>query len=125
MSDKVCVVCKQDVSNKPRRKDPAGNYICEDCAKAAAAKKQTAPQAPKAAPSKPSPAASAPASEGLGDDFWNSTMQPTGGASACPGCGAMMPGGSKLCTRCGFDLVAGRAHKTQFRVEKPKKDRTS
>ncbi len=117
MSDKICVVCKQDVSNKPRRKDQAGKYICEDCAKKVAATKAATPA--------PKPAANAPASEGLSDDFWNSKMQPTGGAAACPGCGTMMPGGAKLCTRCGYDLATGKPHRTHFSVEKDKKSRSS
>lgn len=120
MSDKICAVCKQDVSNKPRRKDQAGKYICEDCAKKAAAAKASAPtpdstgeRAPKA-----SPARSAAPSEGVSDEFWNSTMQPTGGAQTCPGCGTMMPGGAKICTRCGFDTVSGKAVRTRVSIEK-------
>lgn len=117
MSDKTCQVCKQDVSNKPRRKDPAGKYICEECAKKVAAAKAGVPQPAPKAPAR------APASEGLSDDFWNSKMQPTGGAAACPGCGTMMPGGAKLCTRCGYDLATGKPHRTQFSVEKVKKEK--
>ena len=126
LSDKICVVCKQDVSNKPRRKDPTGKYICEDCAKKAAAAKTAGPDAKPGAPSPTTKAlAKAPASDGLGDDFWNSKMQPAGGAAACPGCGTMMPGGAKLCTRCGHDLVTGKPHRTHFSVEKDKKSRSS
>lgn len=128
LSDKICVACKQDVSNKPRRKDPAGKYICEDCAKKAAAAKAAGPTGSPGATqtaAKSSAPAKAPASEGLSDDFWNSKMQPTGGAAACPGCGTMMPGGSKLCTRCGYDLVTGKPHKTRFSVEKDKRKRSS
>ncbi|MCC6230158.1 MAG: hypothetical protein IT432_13150 [Phycisphaerales bacterium] len=124
MSDKICVVCKQDVSNKPRRKDPAGKYICEDCAKKTAAAKPAVPKPGSPTPKTSAPAKS-PAGDGLSDDFWNSKMQPAGGAAACPGCGTMMPGGSKLCTRCGFDLVTGKPHRTQFSVEKEKKNRSS
>lgn len=124
MSDKICVLCKQDISNKPRRKDPAGKYICEDCAKKVAEAKAAAPKAGAPQPA-PKATAKASASEGLSDDFWNSKMQPTGGAAACPGCGTMMPGGAKLCTRCGYDLATGKPHRTHFSVEKDKKSRSS
>jgi hypothetical protein len=125
LSEKTCVVCKQDASNKPRRKDPTGKYICEECAKKAAAAKdpKNAGAQPTAGPGRAKPPAQAPASEGLGDDFWNSKMQPTGGAAACPGCGTMMPGGAKICTRCGYDLATGKPHRTHFSVEKEKKNR--
>ncbi|MCC6970153.1 MAG: hypothetical protein IT434_08010 [Phycisphaerales bacterium] len=116
MSDKICVVCKQDVSNKPRRKDPAGKYICEDCAKKAAAPASKASDA-QSTPTK-APAQPAPANEGVSDDFWNSKMQPIGGAQTCPGCGTMMPGGAKICTRCGFDTGTGKAVRTRVTVEK-------
>ncbi len=56
---KVCVVCKQDVSKKPRVKDPQGRYLCEACYAETEAK-QRAPSALKAVskPAQPSPSAS-------------------------------------------------------------------
>lgn len=45
---KVCVKCNQDVSKKPRVKDPQGRYLCEPCFAAT-----------QAAPSKPAPAPAA------------------------------------------------------------------
>ncbi len=44
---KVCVLCKQDVSKKPRVKDPQGRYLCEPCFKQAEAR-SAAPKAPQA-----------------------------------------------------------------------------
>lgn len=39
---KICVVCKQDCSKKPRIKDPQGRYTCQACADKRAAKQQVA-----------------------------------------------------------------------------------
>jgi hypothetical protein len=39
---KVCVVCKQDCSKRPRIKDPQGRYTCQACADKLAAKQQVA-----------------------------------------------------------------------------------
>lgn len=53
---KVCVKCNQDVSKKPRVKDPQGRYLCEPCF--------AATQAAPAKPAAPAPAAqSKPASK--------------------------------------------------------------
>lgn len=38
---KVCVVCKQDCSKRPRIKDPQGRYTCQACADKLAAKQPT------------------------------------------------------------------------------------
>jgi rubrerythrin len=48
---KVCVLCKQDVSKKPRVKDPQGRYLCEPCFE----KSQKATPKPAAAAPKPAP----------------------------------------------------------------------
>lgn len=37
---KVCVVCKQDCSKRPRIKDPQGRYTCQTCADKIEAKRQ-------------------------------------------------------------------------------------
>ncbi|HEX2837116.1 MAG TPA: hypothetical protein VHN77_03205 [Phycisphaerales bacterium] len=54
---KVCVNCNQDVSKKPRVKDPQGRYLCEPCFAAT----QAAPAKPAASP--PQRAAAQPASK--------------------------------------------------------------
>lgn len=72
---KVCVVCKQDVSKKPRVKDPHGRYLCEACYAQSEAK-QKAPAAPKpdvktapAAPQSAKPAKPAAADDPVFDSI--------------------------------------------------------
>ena len=58
---------------------------------------------------------------GLPDSFWDSPMQPSGGAKVCPGCQTTLPAGSVLCTHCGMNLETGKAIKTRVSVEKKPK----
>lgn len=113
---KICEVCKQDVSSKPRVKDAQGRYLCKECAQKLAAKKTAKAGEPgTGARGRPGSAGATGAAIGtLGDDFWKSSMQPGQGATMCPGCSNILAGGSVLCTRCGFDLVKGKVLKTQI-----------
>ncbi|MFO0831142.1 MAG: hypothetical protein U0637_04765 [Phycisphaerales bacterium] len=56
---KVCVVCKQDVSKRPRVKDAQGRYVCETCMVARAQRRAPAPR-----PSEQAGAPAARASDG-------------------------------------------------------------
>lgn len=118
--EKLCMACKADVSDKPRVKDSQGRYMCKPCA--AKAQAQTKPAAaPKSVPKPAQPvkveAQAAP------DTFWDSPMQPTGGAKDCPECQNLLPAGSVLCTRCGYNLNEGRALKTRVTREKAVKEK--
>lgn len=50
---KVCIVCRQDCSNRPRNKDEQGRYTCQDCAKKMATAGASRGGSASAAPSRP------------------------------------------------------------------------
>ncbi len=120
-SGKTCVVCGQDVSGKPRVKDAAGKYMCagecqQKAAAAAKARQDARPAAPGAAAQAKPPMAPGGLLGQLIDD------SPMLKSAKCESCGSAMPGGSVICTRCGFNTQTGKALKTAVIVEKEKKE---
>jgi RNA polymerase subunit RPABC4/transcription elongation factor Spt4 len=129
---KTCVVCGKDVSGQPRVKDAAGHYMCAgECQQKAIA----AAKARKDAAAQPKPAPPAPLGPTLAKKPASSEPLPPGGllgqliddspmlkSAKCESCGSAMPGGSVICTRCGFNTQTGKALKTAVIVEKEKKE---
>jgi hypothetical protein len=113
---KVCVVCKQDCSQKPRLKDPQGRYTCQACADAleARARLKVRPvplEAPAPAPV-PAPLPDEPdLGYALAEEVKaaGSIAQDT---ASCMGCGVLMAPGALICTRCGYDTRTGAPMKT-------------
>jgi hypothetical protein len=115
---KVCIRCKQDCSNRPRTKDPQGNYTCKECFDQLAAASKVAPN--KAA-AKPAPRAATPvaAAADIYDDeagFMASLLDDNSsaqnmqtGAVACPNCGGGMATGAMVCITCGYNKATGQA----------------
>ncbi|GJQ30723.1 MAG: hypothetical protein HBSAPP03_26070 [Phycisphaerae bacterium] len=116
---KVCSVCGIDVSNRPRVKDAAGRYMCQDCLQKAKAARgaQTAP--------KPKPPATTTASPTGEDD--NSFLLSLGGKDSvaskgvqlCPECGRAMDHGAVVCVGCGYNTSTGK--RLQVKVQKAEK----
>lgn len=102
---KICVVCKQDCSKKPRTKDSAGHYTCAECAKKASAPAKTSAPKPAARPA-------AAAVGGDDDAIMGALLADVSVASAnrCENCGTAMEKDALLCVRCGFDSRTGRVH---------------
>lgn len=107
---KICIVCGQDCSDRPRVKDAAGRYCCKACEAARAAAR--APSVAVPAP------ASAPAEEGDAYD-----LMPEGllgdGPAPCPECGQPILAGSVVCLHCGFDTQKGFKHQVGTGVDDP------
>jgi hypothetical protein len=97
---KVCQVCKQDCSARPRQKDAQGRYTCKECLDKAAARRAS-PKAQSAAPEVDPGLAAALA----GVD--QAAMTP------CSNCGILLKPDAVLCTACGFDISKGRATRTR------------
>lgn len=47
---KICVVCREDCSNKPRTKDNKGRYFCKSCFEQAMSRQQSTAKSPGATP---------------------------------------------------------------------------
>ncbi|USN98279.1 MAG: hypothetical protein H6810_08830 [Phycisphaeraceae bacterium] len=98
---KVCVICGQDCSGKPRIKDAYGHYACKACVEAKEG------HAHHAAPAEPEPAAD----DGFGlGDFYEEpqTMEAPVATMMCPGCGSPVEAEAVVCTRCGINVKTGK-----------------
>ncbi|MDX2131951.1 MAG: hypothetical protein SFY69_07865 [Planctomycetota bacterium] len=116
---KTCSVCGIDVSGKPRVKDSAGRYLCQDCVAKAKAARGAQTAKPPAPPARPGAAA-----PGADDD--NTFLLNIGGKSSvaekgttpCPECGRPLVDGTVVCVGCGFNTKTNK--RTQVKVEKAK-----
>lgn len=95
---KICIRCQNDCSNRPRTKDAAGRYTCQDCVNAA-----LAAAAPKSSTRDPGDTP---------DEGMNPLpLEPAGPApkppKACPSCGRRMSDDASVCANCGFNEKEG------------------
>jgi hypothetical protein len=97
-SGKICIVCGQDCSHKPRSKDRQGRYTCDDCStrrKADSARNHAAP----------APAAADEIIPFLEED---SAPSRSAAGSPCPHCARPMMADAIICMGCGFNRSTGR-----------------
>ena len=125
---KVCVICKEDCSARPRVRDERGRYACRACLKANSEAKSKAKQ-PAAAPAAVSVAASG------NDDLLDQGFDDAGGGfslesaysgheapaaptgAPCPACSAPVAEGSVVCLACGTNVQSGKKMATKVRKE--------
>lgn len=86
---KICFLCHQDCSDRPRVKDSRGRYLCKACDEARAGR----------------PGAVAPADGFI--PLEEAPPEPAARPALCPGCG--QPMGGDICVHCGYDHRAGPA----------------
>ena len=109
--EKICVICRDDCSNRPRTKDSKGRYYCKPCyeralkhyreKKAAAARRQ-----------RHHPAAEVRADLiGLDNDgpAAGQPVQAPAPGAVCPSCDRPLPSDSKICVECGINVETGRS----------------
>ncbi len=124
--EKICVICHEDCSGKPRTKDRHGRYYCAAChEKAIRAQREQRPEARRP----PTPAAEDPAPAlGMIDPDMMAELAaeapelaPIPAASAasfdCPGCDQPLPLGTKICVNCGINVDTGRSIVTSRRLD--------
>jgi hypothetical protein len=121
---KICIVCGEDCSGKPRTKDLKGNYTCRACFDSAKARAEVA--RPRAAVA-PAARAGAGAFEAAPDD--NAVLAAllhgeSAGGEACPSCGVVLPVGGEVCLHCGYSTARGKQMKT-VAVRAPRERRAS
>lgn len=119
---KICGLCGQDCSDRPRTKDKSGKYFCKGCYDHAASQRAVravAPQPPVQAPaSRPSPkpqakpAASEPEDQyGLLGALLDEQQAAPPAASAarlCAACHTPLAPSAVICTHCGFNTASGQ-----------------
>ena len=105
---KICIVCGEDCSTRPRVKNPQGEYACRTCADTAAA---------RGVVSGPSP--SGGGEDDLLADLIGDAVDHMG--DVCPTCGVVLPQDAVICTHCGLNIQAGKQIKTRITADKPPK----
>jgi hypothetical protein len=112
--EKICVLCNQDVSGKPRTKDKNGQYACRECLDARAARM------PATEIAAPPPKRTAPSDD---DNLMASLVSDAtkDQGDPCPQCGVVMKKDATLCTRCGYSAATGKMAHT--RVEASPRER--
>lgn len=119
MPAKICAICGEDCSSKPRTKDAAGHYYCRECHEAALRKRRAAARpTPRPEP----PPSIAPPDDGDAYGILGALVeeaQAEAGVIHCPGCGAEMPAGAVICTNCGLNMHTGRALEAAVPVVAP------
>ncbi len=130
VSAKICRLCGQDCSDRPRIRDPKGRYYCRECYVVKArelelqrrARDEQAPHTD--APQRVDPANVPGADPGwsavgdsLGDSGMHADAAAPSGLLACPGCGATLGADAVVCVECGYNTRTG--HKLQTARRKP------
>src|SRR5207249_2227202 len=121
---KICGLCHQDCSARPRTKDAAGQYYCKDCYDKARQERATQAATParpvraavtkeRILPAAPRYKETPPAEDfGLIDDLAmlesSAAVVETPAAETCGGCGAVVAPGTVICTACGFNRQTGK-----------------
>jgi membrane associated rhomboid family serine protease len=111
---KICAICGEDCSTRPRVKDPKGRYFCRSCYERAMRRRQAV-----GSPRPPEPvdifdaiqrSEGAEADEGAAPRFDISTAPGLAfGGYRCPGCDAELPIGTVICVKCGIHVGTGRS----------------
>lgn len=115
---KICGICAEDCSERPRIKDRKGRYFCKACVAERTAARATGAGVIAAAP-QAEPAQNAQFELDDGGAFELDDAEPGARplpidmlshakpAAQCPGCARTMPPGARICVSCGYDMEKG------------------
>lgn len=126
--DKICGICHQDCSDRPRVKDQRGRYFCKACAAAHAGRAAPAP-APASQPVAQADTQPDEHPYALDDADPGSSPLPielldhVERSTPCPACMHSMPPGAKVCVACGYHVEKGIQSSTQIEKTKTKRGR--
>lgn len=110
---KICVRCRRDCSTRPRLKDAAGRYICQECLDREQAAKAAAGPPPGGAPEPAEPEIIPLEGEATGI-----AVAGAAGARECPNCTMFLSAGAVICSRCGFNTSTGKVFGTDTRASR-------
>jgi hypothetical protein len=97
---KICAICGEDCSSRPRTRDPKGRYFCSACYREASAKGRS----PGDSDDTTSLTSTGTAELALIDDAIGQASDTT----PCRGCGAPRDADAVVCTQCGLNVQTGR-----------------
>ncbi len=109
---KICGICGEDCSDRPRVKDRHGRYYCKGCASERARTHDDA--APGVAAGAAGGAVGAAAAAALPDDPDTFELDNTEPTRNCPMCFRSMPRDAKICVSCGYDPAKGIQSSTKI-----------
>lgn len=95
---KICRICGEDCSDRPRIKDPQGRYYCKTCHEQAK-RNRTPHQIPPPQPDEPG---------GLLAELIDDLSPPPVSMQSCAYCGQPMTGDAIICLSCGYNAQTGR-----------------
>ncbi|MEZ6242959.1 MAG: hypothetical protein R3B57_07945 [Phycisphaerales bacterium] len=99
---RICRICGQDCSDRPRVKDAKGRYYCRACAESVAARKKTAPPPP------PDPEPLDLSLDEPDDIAIEPEVEPPRRAAGlCPFCARPLAPDTGRCPGCGYDPAQG------------------
>ncbi len=104
--DKICGICQEDCSDRPRVKDAKGRYYCKSCAMAKASEPTAPPGSTLTTEDDAEPYDLDDADPGaalLPIEMLDHADQP----GPCPVCMHSMPRGAKVCVACGYQIDKG------------------
>jgi hypothetical protein len=108
---KICGICKQDCSAKPRIKDPQGHYFCRDCVeKKQAASKAHGPGTKVATKPVVAPRLAAPEDQGVMARLIEDSIARS--KETCPGCRKPMRPDAVVCVNCGYNRATSQVIST-------------
>ena len=107
---KICVICGEDCSDRPRTKDPKGRYYCKPCYEKARQRARTGRTAP-------TPAAALYPDDRVDPTFLAEIAAqsapppppPVVHVDTCPGCDQPLPPDARICVNCGVNVKSGRS----------------
>jgi membrane associated rhomboid family serine protease len=108
---KICVVCREDCSDRPRTKDSKGRYYCKPCYERALKRyREKQAVAARRKGHDPSPEDRAELI-GLTDEASTAGQPPAAAepGAVCPGCDRPLPADSRICVECGINVETGRS----------------
>lgn len=111
-SNKICVICGEDCSSRPRVKSPDGQYACRACME-----RREAERAAPAALSNDDFALDDQEGAYELDDRFADLEAPVVEANPCPGCGMPKAPGAAMCMNCGLNAATGQRVATSVKKE--------
>lgn len=106
-SGKICVICGQDCSDRPRTRDMRGRLYCKTCYEQAREQQRLSKAHPPPISVAPPTKSDDIALEPLPARSPQRVMVTREQSASCPACGKTIATGATICMSCGFDTRTG------------------
>jgi len=110
MQEKICALCGEDCSQRPRTKDPRGTYYCQSCYERARARRSTGAGQPASTVANATGALDMLPM--ILEELPQAPTAPQRVFIPCPGCRKPFDESAAVCTHCGWDERRRRRRST-------------